>query len=83
MCEWVKENISIRELSTAERLSKMSLNLAQFGRFNDKHLPKSKQKGYLPPIKCCGEREILPKSEIWTSQVKYECLVQARELATL
>src|SRR5581483_339706 len=82
VCEWVKENISIRELSTSERLSRMAANLERFGQFSDNR-PKSKRDSYLPPINCCGEREILPKSEIWTSQVKYECLVQARELASL
>jgi len=80
VCEWVRENVSIRELSNSERLAKMSANLERFGTFSDNR-PKSRRDSYLPPINVCGEREILPKSEIWTSQVKYECLVQARELA--
>ena len=82
VCEWVEFGKSYRELSTAERLERMSANLERFATLSDNR-PKSRRDNYLPPINVCGEREIMPKSEVWTNQLKYECLVQARELASL
>jgi hypothetical protein len=82
ICEWEVERKSYRELSHKDRLARMAQNIEEAGSLIDNR-PKSRKSGYLPPINVCGEREIMPKSEIWTREVKYQCLVQARELASL
>jgi len=79
VAEWVVEGRSFRELSTSERLSRMSANLDRFGSMFDAR-PASKRETYLPPINVAGEKEVMPRSEVWTAQRKYECLVSAREL---
>ena len=77
VCEWIVEGHSFRELSHQERLQRMSSNLASSNRVNG-----SKRRYYgLPPINPSGEKEIMPKSSVWTSRVKFDCLVQAQQIA--
>lgn len=76
-CEWIIKGHSFRELSTSERLERMRTALSVTGSLKD-----SKKPYYgLPPINPSGEKEIMPKSAIWTSRVKFDCLVQAQQLA--
>lgn len=80
VCEWVTEGKSYRELSNSERLERMAENLERSKTLIDKR-PKSKRPNYLPGINPSHVKEIMPRSEVWTTEVKYQCLVEARKFA--
>lgn len=80
VCEWVIEGRSFRELEQSERLRRMAANMElanNKGRLADKRTKA--QKYGLPPINPSGEIERMPTSSVWTSRVKFDCLVAAQQ----
>jgi len=78
VCEWVIEHRSFRELSSAERLSRMAANIERSGSVIDNR-PDSRRESYLPPVNGCGVIERMPNSDVWMRDRKFECLIAARE----
>ena len=61
VCEWVRPNVSIRELTREERLARMSQNIATIGQLRDTRA-ESRRDHYLPPLEPNGCKFIPPAS---------------------